>query len=353
MYKYILKRLLFIIPTLFVVILLNFTIVQFAPGGPVENMIAKLKGVDKDAGEVSTASGAMSDAANGEIDDELIEKIKKTYGFDKPAHERFKQMVMNYLVLDLGESYYRNQSVTSLILEKLPVSLSLGFWSTLLIYLISIPLGIRKAISNGGKFDTLSSVLIVIAFSFPSFVIAILGIILFGPNGMIADLFPLRGLTSANWNDLTFMGKILDYVNHIILPVFAIMLSGFATLTMLTKNSFLEEIRKQYVLTARAKGLNQRQVMYGHVFRNAMLVVVAGIPDAIIKIFFAGSILIETIFSLDGIGLLSYESAITRDYPVLFGSLFVFTLIGLLVNLITDIVYTMIDPRIDFNKKNG
>ena len=284
------------------------------------------------------------------LDPELVAELEKMYGFDKPAHERFFLMVKNYAVFDLGESYYRDVSVIDLVLEKMPVSISLGLWSTLIIYLISIPLGIRKAVKDGQAFDIWTSAAVFIGYAIPSFMFAILLIILFA-GGRYFDLFPLRGLLSDNWMDMTWWQVALDYIWHMILPVTAMVISGFAGLTMLTKNSFLDEIGKHYVLTARAKGLTEKEVLYGHVFRNAMLIVIAGFPSAFIAIFFTGSLLIEVIFSLDGLGLLSYESVINRDYPVVLGTLYIFSLMGLIMTLVRDVVYVLVDPRIDFEAR--
>lgn len=366
MTSYVLKRILLIFPTLFGILSINFAIIQTAPGGPVEQMIAKIRGTDMGATARFTGSGDMSlmehsnpgDDAGSQyrgsrgLDPEFIKEIEKMYGFDKPPLERFWIMIKNYLTFDFGDSYFRDISVIDLILEKIPVSLSLGLWSTLLIYLISIPLGIRKAVKDGTAFDLWTSGVIIIGYAVPSFLFAIFLIVLFA-GGSFLDLFPLRGLTSDGFDQMNLGQKILDYFWHIALPVTALVISGFASLTLLTKNSFLEEINKQYVLTARAKGLTQKRVLYGHVFRNAMLIVVAGIPTALLGIFFTGSLLIEVIFSLDGIGLLGFESAIQRDYPVVFATLYIFTLLGLVLHIIGDIVYTLVDPRIDFEKRAG
>lgn len=366
MRNYILKRLALMIPTLFGIMLLNFIIVQAAPGGPVEQMIFKLTNPDNmsatsrfsgagasETGNMSQTnslkSAEMTKGARG-LDPELIEDIKKLYGFDKPAHERFFKMVKQFLVFDLGESFFRSEKVIDLILDKLPVSISLGLWTTLLVYMISIPLGIRKAVSDGKAFDVWTSWIIVIGYAIPGFLFAILLIIVFA-GGSYLDLFPMRLLTSDNWEELSFFGKITDYIWHITLPVAAMVISGFAGLTMLTKNSFLDEISKQYVMTARAKGLPERKILYGHVFRNAMLIVIAGFPSAILKILFTSSLLIEVIFSLDGLGLLGFEAATGRDYPVMFGTLYVFTLLGLVTSLLGDVIYVLIDPRIDFEKR--
>lgn len=352
MLGYIIKRLLLIIPTLFCIIAINFLIVQFAPGGPVETTIAQLKDVSRmgEAGMTGKVSASSQMKSTTGMDDELVSYIKKLYGFDKPPLERFWIMIKNYSTFNLGDSYFRNKSVGDLIISKIPVSLSLGLWSTILIYLISIPLGIRKAVKNGEKFDAWTSVVIAFAYALPSFLVAIILITLFASDGPMS-YFPIRGITSPNWNDLSIVGKITDYIWHMILPTITLTIAGFATITMLTKNSFLEEIHKQYVTTARAKGLSENQIRYGHIFRNAMLIVITSIPDALIKVFITGSLLIEIIFSLEGIGLLSYESAVARDYPVVFGTLYIFTLIGLIANLITDMMYVVVDPRIDFEKR--
>ncbi|WP_342242936.1 microcin C ABC transporter permease YejB [Pseudomonas sp. OTU5201] len=361
MLAYILRRLLLIIPTLFGILLINFIIIQAAPGGPVEQMIAKLEGFDAAAGgatgrisgggsEVATA-GSNYRGAQG-LDPELVAEIEKMYGFDKPAPERFWLMITNYLKLDFGNSFFRDAKVTDLIIEKLPVSISLGLWSTLIMYLVSIPLGIAKAVRHGSAFDVWSSTAIIIGYAIPAFLFAILLIVLFA-GGSYFDWFPLRGLTSNNFDELSLTGKMLDYFWHLALPVTALVIGNFATLTLLTKNSFLDEINKQYVTTARAKGLSENRVLYGHVFRNAMLLIIAGFPAAFIGLFFTGSLLIEVIFSLDGLGLLSFESALNRDYPVVFGTLFIFTLLGLVVKLIGDLTYTLVDPRIDFENREG
>lgn len=370
MRNYILKRLLLMVPTLFGIMLLNFIIVQAAPGGPVEQTIAKLTGKDTPVTQRFTGAGTVEAGGHTHdnlaksqntytqdskyrgaqgLDPELIAEIEALYGFDKPAHERFTDMLWRYITFDFGESFYRDESVINLVLEKMPVSISLGLWTTLLVYLISIPLGIKKAMKDGSSFDIWTSATIIIGYAIPSFLFAVLLIILFA-GGSFWNLFPLRGLTSNNFDELSIFGQILDYFWHIFLPVLAMVIGGFATLTMLCKNSFLEEIRKQYTLTARAKGCTENEVMYRHVFRNAMLVVVAGFPSAFIGIFFTGSMLIEVIFSLDGLGLLGFEATLTRDYPVMFGTLYVFTLIGLLIGLIGDLVYVLVDPRINFDK---
>lgn len=357
MLAYIFRRLLLIIPTLFGILLLNFIIIQAAPGGPVEQMIAKLEGFDEAAGgatgrisgggsEVSSSGSANYRGAQG-LDPDLIAEIERMYGFDKSAPERFWIMLKNYAQFDFGNSFFRDAKVVDLIKEKLPVSISLGLWSTLLMYLVSIPLGISKAVRHGSRFDVWTSSAIILGYAVPAFLFAILLVVIFA-GGSYLSWFPLRGLTSSNFEELTLLGKIGDYFWHLALPVTALVIGNFATLTLLTKNSFLDEINKQYVTTARAKGLDQRQVLYGHVFRNAMLIIIAGFPAAFISMFFTGSLLIEVIFSLDGLGLLSFEAAINRDYPVVFGTLFLFTLLGLLVKLIGDLTYTLVDPRIDF-----
>jgi len=364
---YILRRLLLMIPTLFGIMVVNFIIVQAAPGGPVERVIAQLRGHGVEAtARIGGTSGAETGAPNGGVvgsvdsnsgyrgaqgvDPALIKELEHLYGFDKPAYERFWLMLKNYLSLDFGDSFYRDQSVVDLVIDKMPVSISLGLWTTLLVYLISIPLGIRKAVSDGSRFDVWSSAVVIIGYAIPGFLFAVLLIVLFA-GGSFLDWFPLRGLTSDDWAGLSLGGKVLDYLWHITLPVLAMVISGFAGLTMLTKNSFMEEINKQYVMTARAKGLGEREVLYGHVFRNAMLIVVAGFPSAFVSILFTGSVLIEVIFSLDGIGLLGFEATINRDYPVMFGTLFVFTLLGLVLGLIGDLMYVLIDPRIDFESR--
>ena len=352
MLAYLLRRLLLIIPTLLGILVINFVIIQAAPGGPVEQMIAKLEGFEGATSRIGgggsevAVAGATYRGAQG-LDPALIAEIERLYGFDKPAPERLWIMIKNYARLDFGDSFFRDAKVTDLILEKMPVSISLGLWSTLIMYLVSIPLGIAKATRHGSAFDVWTSSAIVIGYAVPAFLFAILLIVLFA-GGSYLHWFPLRGLTSNDFDQLSLGGKVLDYFWHLALPVTALVIGNFATMTLLTKNSFLDEIGKQYVITARAKGLNQRRVLYGHVFRNAMLLVVAGFPSAFIGIFFTGSLLIEVIFSLDGLGLMSFEAAINRDYPVVFGTLFIFTLVGLLVKLIGDLTYTFVDPRIDF-----
>jgi len=367
MTAYIARRLLLMIPTLLGILLVSFVVVQFAPGGPVERVIAQLSGADTGgASRVSgsgggdfgarTQMGAASDAVNAKyrgaqgLDPAFIKSLEKQFGFDKPAPERFLLMLWNYMRFDFGKSYFRDVSVVDLIKEKLPVSISLGVWMTLLTYLISIPLGIRKAVADGSRFDIWTSAAIIVGFAIPGFLFAILLIILFAGGSFLA-WFPLRGLTSDGWAQFPWYWKILDYFWHLTLPLISMALGAFATMTLLTKNSFLDEIRKQYVMTARAKGCTERQVLYNHVFRNAMLIVIAGFPGAFVSAFFSGSLLIETIFSLDGLGLLGFESVLNRDYPVVFGTLFIFSLVGLVVNLIADLTYMWIDPRIDFEAR--
>jgi microcin C transport system permease protein len=367
MTAYILRRLLLILPTMVGIMLVTFVIVQFAPGGPVERLIAQLTGTDVSAtarfsgggsevgvGRMSSAPGDVASpskyrGAQG-LDPEFIKSLEKQFGFDKPAPERFAMLLWNYLRFDFGQSYFQDKSVLRLIIERMPVSISLGLWMTLLSYAISIPLGIRKAVKDGSRFDVWTSTAIVIGYAVPGFLVAVFLIVLFA-GGSFFQIFPLRGLTSENWSDLPWYGKILDYFWHLVLPMIAMSLSAFATTTFLTKNSFLEEIRKQYVMTARAKGLTEHHVLYGHVFRNAMLIVIAGFPGAFIAAFFAGSLLIETIFSLEGLGLLGFEAIMTRDYPVVFADVYIFSLMGLIINLVSDLTYTWVDPRIDFETR--
>jgi microcin C transport system permease protein len=361
---YIIRRLLLMIPTVFGIMLISFVIVQFAPGGPVERLIAQLQGNDRgatagfsggsDIGAAHTAAsgGDISSRYRGAqgLDPKFIAELEKQFGFDKPAYERFFILMRNYLVFDFGKSYFRDVPVLQLIKEKLPVSISLGLWMTLLSYAISIPLGIRKAMKDGSRFDMWTSSVVIIGYAIPSFLFAILLIVLFA-GGSFWQVFPLRGLTSENFASLSPLQKIGDYFWHITLPVSALALGAFATTTFLTKNSFLDEIKKQYVLTARMKGLTENRVLYGHVFRNAMMLVISGFPGAFISAFFTGSLLIETIFSLDGLGLLSYEAIMNRDYPVVFANLYIFALLGLVINLIADLTYVWIDPRIDFETR--
>ena len=359
--KYISRRLLLLFPTLIGIITVNFFIVQLAPGGPVDQMVAQLTGQDQGgaASRVAGAQGAPQTTgqslqtqlagAQG-LDPELIAAIEKQFGFDKPIQERYLMMVRDYLTFDLGNSYFQDRPVLELIKERLPVSISLGLWSMLVIYLLSIPLGVAKAVRDGTRFDAWTSGVIFAGYAVPSFLFAVFLIVLFA-GGSYLDLFPLTGLTSNNFEDLTALGKIADYFWHLALPVTALTIGGFATLTMLTKNSFLDEISKQYGLTARAKGINQKRVLYGHVFRNAMLIVIAGFPSALVGILFTGALLIEVIFSLDGLGLLGFEAVLRRDYPIMFGTLFCFTLVGLVMTLVGDIVYMLVDPRIDFETR--
>lgn len=370
MAAYILKRFLLMIPTLFGIMAITFVIIQFAPGGPVEQVIAKLSGNSISATERISGSGGdfgsvgennleqsgQADPINSRyrgaqgLDPEFIRQLEKDFGFDKPPIERFFSMLWNYVRFDFGNSYFRDVSVIDLIKEKMPVSISLGLWMTLISYGISIPLGISKAVRDGSRFDVWTSSIIIVGYAVPGFLIAILLIVLFA-GGSFWDIFPLRGLTSENFDQLNLFEKVLDYFWHLVLPLTAMALAAFATSTLLTKNSFLDEIRKQYVVTAKAKGVSNRQVLYGHVFRNAMLIVIAGFPGAFIGAFFSGSLLIETIFSLDGLGLLSFESVLNRDYAVVFATLYIFSIMGLLVSLISDLTYTWIDPRIDFESR--
>ncbi|MGI4836434.1 MAG: microcin C ABC transporter permease YejB [Janthinobacterium lividum] len=352
MLNYILRRLLLIIPTLLIILLVNFVIIQAAPGGPVEQAIARLQGLGGTSVGSSGGDSAQTSRASRGLDPKLIADIERQYGFDKPAPERLWLMLKHYAVLDFGKSFFRGATVTQLILDKMPVTLSLGFWATLITYLVSIPLGIRKAVRHGSHFDVWTSSAIIIGYAMPAFLFAMLLIVVFcGGTGV--DWFPVRGLVSDNFEQLTLLGKIADYFWHLVLPVTSLVIGGFAALTILTKNSFLNEITRQYVVTARAKGVSEQRVLYGHVLRNAMLLVVAGLPQAFISVFFAGSLLIEVIFSLDGLGRLSYEAAVARDYPVVFGTLFIFTLFGLLIKLVGDICYTLVDPRIDFAARNA
>ena len=367
MTAYIIRRLLLIIPTLFAIMLINFVIIQAAPGGPVEQIIAQLTGqgaaitervTQSGAGETLGMQTAGKPATGGKyrgaqgLDPEFIAQLEKQFGFDKPLHERFWQMLKNYVVFDFGESYFRNHKVVDLVLDKMPVSISLGLWTTLLTYLISIPLGIIKAVRDGSRFDVWTSVFVVIGNAIPAFLFAVLLLVVFA-GGSYVQWFPLRGLTSENWAELAWPARILDYFWHLVLPITAMVIGGFATLTMLTKNSFLDQINQQYVLTARAKGLAERRVLYGHVFRNAMLIVIAGFPGAFVGILFTGTVFIEIIFSLDGLGLLGFEAAFNRDYPLMFGTLYFFSLVGLVINLVSDAMYTIIDPRIDFEARSA
>ena len=369
MYAYIVRRLLLIIPTLFGIMVINFAVVQVLPGGPVEQMIAQLTGEAIDvtarvggeagsevaAGKRTQAAGKQAGApsryrgAQG-LPPELIKDIERQFGLDKPAHERFALMISSYVRFDFGDSFFQDKSVAQLVVDKMPVSISLGLWTTLLVYMISIPLGIAKAVRDGSKFDVWTSGVVVFGNAVPGFLFAILLIVVFA-GGRYLDWFPLRGLVSPNFDDLSLLGKVADYFWHMTLPVLSMVIGGFAGLTMLTKNSFLEEINKQYVITARAKGLEERRVLYGHIFRNAMLIVIAGFPAAFIGILFTGAMLTEIIFSLDGLGLLGFEAALKRDFPVMFGTLYFFTLLGLAMGIIGDIMYHVIDPRIDFEAR--
>jgi len=358
---YILRRLLLVIPTLLGIMVINFVLVQFVPGGPVEQAIAELQGggdvfegIAGTGADIEMQSTGVIERYNGArgLPPEFIAELERMYGLDKPPLERFFKMMWDYMRLDFGESYFRKIGVLELVMEKLPVSITLGLWSTIIAYAISIPLGIRKAVRDGSAFDTWTSGIIIVGYAIPGFLFAILLLVLFA-GGSYWQIFPLRGLTSDNWEDLGPIAKVLDYFWHVALPVFASSIAAFATLTLLTKNSFLDEIKKHYVMTARAKGLSENKVLYGHVFRNAMLIVIAGFPSLFVAVFFGGSIIIETIFSLDGIGRLGFEAAVGRDYPVMFGTLFVFGLIGLVVGILSDIMYVLVDPRIDFEKREG
>ena len=359
---YIVRRLLLIVPTLFMVMVVNFAVVQVVPGGPIERILSQIDQsavsatarVSGEGGELQRPSGGGAGGGKGRLyrgaqglDPEFIAELERQFGFDKPIHERFFLMMRSYLVFDFGQSYFRDRKVVDLVLDKMPVSISLGLWTTLFVYLISIPLGVAKAVRDGSRFDVWSSGLVIVGNAVPSFLFAILLIVLFA-GGRYLDWFPLRGLTSDGWELMAWPQRILDYLWHITLPVLALVIGGFASLTILTKNSFIEEIKKQYVVTARAKGLSERRVLYGHVFRNSMLIVIAGFPSAFIGILFTGSVLIEVIFSLDGLGLLGFEAAVNRDYPVMFGTLYFFALLGLVMNLVGDLTYVLVDPRIDF-----
>lgn len=349
MWNYLLKRLLLMIPTLLGVVTLTFVVIQFVPGGPVEQMIQELRrGPGGGGGEASSSAGSSLYKGSQGIDAERLKEIQALYGFDKPPLERYGMMLQRFAVFDLGQSYYQHKSVGELIRSKLPVSISLGLWTFFLTYLISVPLGIAKAVRSGTRFDTLTSVVVLVGYAIPGFVLGVALLVLFG-GGSFVQWFPLRGLTSDNWAELSTLGKVTDYLWHLVLPITASVIGSFAIITMLTKNAFLEEIRKQYVLTARAKGLSERTVLWRHVFRNALIPLVTGFPAAFVGAFFTGSLLIETLFSLDGLGLLSYESVVRRDYPVVLGSLYLFTLIGLVTKLISDLCYVWVDPRIHFD----
>ena len=356
---YILRRLLLIIPTLFGIMVINFTLTQFVPGGPIDQIIANLEGQGDVFAGIAGGASETFDAGNSDsyigargLPADFIEQIEKEFGFDKPPLQRFLDMMWNYMRFDFGDSYFRSISVVDLVLEKMPVSISLGLWSTLIAYMVSIPLGIRKAVRDGTRFDTITSGILIAAYAIPGFLFAILLLVLFA-GGSYYQLFPLRGLTSDNWEDLNIFMKVVDYFWHLALPLIASMVSAFTFSTLLTKNSFLDEISKQYVVTAKAKGLSEARVLYGHVFRNAMLIVIAGFPAAFIGIFFGSSLIIETIFSLDGLGRLGFEAAVARDYPVIFGTLFAFGLIGLLVGILSDLMYVFVDPRIDFERREA
>lgn len=348
MWHYLFKRLLLMIPTLLGVITLTFVVIQFVPGGPVEQMLTELRHASSTGGEASGSSGSSLYKGSQGVDPERLKEIQALYGFDKPPLERYWLMLKRFAVFDLGESYYQHKSVWELIKSKLPVSISLGLWTFLLTYLISVPLGIAKAMRAGSRFDTLTSLIVLVGYAIPGFVLGVALLVLFG-GGSFVQWFPLRGLTSDDWEQLSTLGKLTDYLWHLVLPITASVVGSFAVITMLTKNAFLEEIRRQYVLTARAKGLAERAVLWRHVFRNALIPLVTGFPAAFIGAFFSGSLLIETLFSLDGLGLLSYESVIRRDYPVVLGSLYLFTLIGLVTKLISDFCYVWVDPRINFD----
>lgn len=368
MTSYILRRLLLIIPTLLGIMIINFAIVQLAPGGPIEQIIAEVSGTD--AGTTGRISGSGSEVSGGSsqntagstatdngyrgaqgLDPEFIKELERQFGFDKPLHERFIDMMSNFITFDFGTSFFRDETVIDLVLQKMPVSISLGLWTTLIVYLVCIPLGIRKAVRDGSRFDVWTTTALTIGFAIPSFVLAILLIVLFA-GGSFFDIFPLRGLVSEDFSQMSAVEQVFDYLWHLVLPITALVLGGFLSLTMLTKNSYLDQINMLYVQTARAKGLSETRVMYGHVFRNAMLIVIAGFPGAFVGILFTGAMLIEIIFSLDGLGLLGFEAAIKRDYPIMFATVYFFTLLGLVMNLIGDLMYTIIDPRIDFEGRN-
>ena len=367
MIAYVIRRLLLIIPTLFAIMVINFVIVQVAPGGPVEQIIGQITGQGADITERVTRSGGDIGAGGGGaaqggagprgeyrgaqgLDPQLIAELERQFGFDKPLHERFLQMMRNYLVFDFGDSFFKGGSVVDLVVSKMDVSISLGLWTTLIVYLISIPLGIAKAVRDGSSFDIWTSAVVIVGTAIPSFLFAVLLLVVFA-GGSYLDWFPLRGLTSDNWESLSWPARIVDYFWHLALPIVAMVIGGFASLTMLTKNSFLDQINQQYVTTARAKGLTERRVLYGHVFRNAMLIVIAGFPSAFVGILFTSTLLIEVVFSLDGLGLLGFEATFNRDYPIMFGTLYFYSLLGLLLNLLGDLMYTVIDPRIDFEKR--
>jgi microcin C transport system permease protein len=367
MTAYIIRRLLLVIPTLLGIMIINFAVVQIVPGGPVEQMIAQMTGTavestvrfsgggDENINSINTLDSSNFDSkyrGSQGLDPEIIKEIEEMYGMNDPAYIRFFSMIKNYLTFNFGESFFRDQKVIDLVIDKMPVSISLGLWTTLLVYLISIPLGIRKAIKDGSKFDIVSSTIITIGYAIPSFLFAIILIVFFA-GGRYYDIFPLRGLVSENFEELTFLLKIKDYFWHLCLPLIAMLIGSFAGLTFLTKNSFLDQINQQYVITARAKGLTENKVLYGHVFRNSMLIIIAGFPAALNSILFTGVLFIEIIFSLDGLGLLGYEAVITRDYPVIFSTLYFFSLLGLILGIISDVMYSIIDPRIDFETRDN
>lgn len=357
MKNYILKRLLLIPLTLLGILSINFVIIQFAPGGPVEYMLAKYQGIDMDATAQISNTSQMNLEKNSSnyqgsqgVNEDIVKELEKQFGFDKPVHIRYFKMITDYLKFDFGKSYYKDKKVIDLIVERMPVSISLGLWATLIIYMVAIPLGIKKAVSDGSKMDIWSSFVVILGSAIPVFLLAVFLIVFFA-GGTYLQWFPLRGLTSDNFENLSVLGKVKDYFWHITLPVITMFVGGFASLTMLTKNSFIDEINKQYVLTARSKGLSENQVLYGHIFRNAMLIVIAGFPSLLIKMLFTGSLLVEIVFSLHGMGLLGYEAIMTRDYPVIFGTLYIFALLGLILKLISDLIYCVIDPRISFDKR--
>ncbi len=359
MLNYIFRRLILIVPTLVGIMCINFFLVQFVPGGPIEQIISDLEknssfldSIGGGSQEVKTSDGLESYKGSVGLPKDFIDELEAQFGFDKPLWERFFSMMYDYITFDFGDSYFRSISVIELIIEKMPVSISLGLWTTLLAYMISIPLGIRKALLDGSSFDNWTSTLIIIGYSIPGFLFAIFLLVLFA-GGSYLQLFPIRGLVSSNFENMSFFGQIKDYFWHIALPVIASTVSAFATLTLLTKNSFLDEIKKQYVITARSKGLSDHRVLYGHVFRNAMLIIIAGFPGLFISVFFGSSLIIETIFSLDGLGRLGFEAAVSRDYPVVFGTLYIFGLLGLVVGLLSDLMYVWVDPRIDFEKRQS
>jgi microcin C transport system permease protein len=361
--SYILRRLLLVIPTLLGIMIVNFALTQFVPGGPVEQVLADMRGegdvFETIAGGQQDIDVSIEDNAGAEtkyagargLPPEFIADLERQFGLDKPPLERFLTMMWNYIRFDFGESYFRSEGVLEMVWDRLPVSISLGLWSTLIAYLVSIPLGIRKAVRDGSRFDTWTSGIIIVAYAIPGFLFAVMLLVLFA-GGSYWQLFPLRGLTSPDWDQLSIWGKIVDYAWHMTLPVLAMLISSFATLTLLTKNSFLDEIRKQYVITAKSKGLSENRVLYGHVFRNAMLIVIAGFPALFLGVFFSGSVIIETLFSLDGLGRMGFQAALQRDYPVIFGTLFFFGLIGLVVGILSDLMYVFVDPRIDFEKRD-